>query len=57
MAIAIEKNGVKCHRIKFFNDITKQSISHHNADAENAEPPVLFYTFEAVSGTSVEYHS
>ena len=54
MAVAIEKNGVKCHKIKFFNDVTKQSVEHHTGDAENAAPPVVFYTFEAGSGTDIE---
>jgi len=55
--IAIEKNGVKCHAIQFFNDVEKQSIDMHTADIENAPAPVVFYNFETGSGTDIEDRS
>ena len=53
MATALFRNGVDCHKIRFYNDVEKQDISFLTADVENSPSPTLYYTFETGSGTSV----
>jgi hypothetical protein len=51
--IAIRKNGVLCHSILKYNVTPKTNVRKISSDAENSPAPLLWYTMESGTGTTI----